>query len=323
MKPSSATKLLPRLLFYSGILSVALSSSVWGQSGFQRETDPIPPKVESLFSKGIKYLSSSQNEQGSWSERYGEQPGVVALCTLAFLASGEDPNAGPYSQNISRALNHILSEQSSSNGYIGSSMYNHGFATLALAESYGMVNDPRLATALKKAVDLILTAQKGNREKAWRYTPETDDADTTVTGCQIVALLAARNAGIAVPDKAILEGLAYLDKCRSANGGIGYTSAGGTKPTLTAIGVTCFSLAKKKEGKEFAASVQFLRGHLSHRDRNYPFYFEYYMSQALFHADPELWEDWNNRNIRYLSACQSSNGAWLDSKGSAYAKKRR
>ena len=44
------------------------------------------------------------------------------------------------------------------------------------------------------------------------------------------------------------KGLAYMARCRGSDGGYGYTSAGGPKPTLTAIGVLCLSLAKEKEG---------------------------------------------------------------------------
>ena len=43
------------------------------------------------------------------------------------------------------------------------------------------------------------------------------------------------------------------------------------------------------------------------------------MSHALFHADPELWEEWNAKNIRYLAASQSRNGSWPDSKGAHFA----
>ena len=290
-----------------------------GQSLPRREANPIPPQVEAMYEKGLRYLSKNQNDDGSWKGRYSSEPGVVALCTLSFLAHGEDPNHGPYAKNISKALSYILDNQNSDNGYIGNSMYNHGFATLALAESYGMVDDPRLANALSQAVELILSAQKRNRSEAWRYTPDSVDADTTVAGCQIVALLAARNAGIAVPDDAIEKGLAYLKKCTSSRGGIGYTSSAGEKPTLTAIGVTCFSLAKQKEGKNFKSSLEYLRENLNYRDRHYPYYFEYYMSQALFHADEELWQSWNAKNIRYLSNSQDRSGCWRDAKGEAFA----
>ncbi len=301
------------------LLILISSHSLWGQSFPRREANPIPPQVEAMYEKGLRYLASEQTEGGHWNGRYGSEPGVVALATLAFLARGEDPNYGPYAKNISRALNYLLSKQASVNGYIGNSLYNHGFATLALAESYGVVNDPRLASALSQAVDLILSAQKNNRYGAWRYTPESDDADSTVAGCQIKALLAARNAGIPVPEEAIQKGLAYLKRCRSPRGGIGYNSPSSEKPTLTAIGVTCFALAKQKEGKGFAASVEYLREHLNYRDPHYPFYFEYYMSQALFQADQELWENWNAKNIRYLSASQLRNGSWPDSKGAPFA----
>ena len=54
-----------------------------------------------------------------------------------------------------------------------------------------MLDNPKVAPALKKAVDLIISSQKRSRFKAWRYTPDANDADTTVSGCQIVALYAA------------------------------------------------------------------------------------------------------------------------------------
>ena len=58
------------------------------------------------------------------------------------------------------------------------------FATLALAELYGAVDDPRVGPALQRAVTLILEAQKRNQKGAWRYRPESNDADTTVSGGQ-------------------------------------------------------------------------------------------------------------------------------------------
>ncbi|MDP0489768.1 MAG: terpene cyclase/mutase family protein [Verrucomicrobiota bacterium JB023] len=300
-------------------LFIAASSLALGQAPFLRETDPIPPQVETMYEKGLRYLSRSQGADGSWADQTGGEPGVVGLCILAFLAHGEDPNHGPYAKNISKCLDYLLGEQNRSNGYIGNSMYNHGFATLALAECYGVVNDSRVAPALSKAVDLILSAQKRNRFSAWRYTPESMDADTTVSGCQLVALLGARNAGIPVPDKAIEDGLSYMARCRNSEGGYGYTSASGDKPTLTAIGVTCLSLAKQKDEKGYQASVNYLQNNMNYRDRFYPFYFEYYMSQALFHADEEIWQEWNSKNIRYLSASQNRDGWWEGGKGKAFS----
>jgi len=290
-----------------------------GQGIPRRQQDPIPASVETMYVKGLRYMSINQNADGSWNGTYGNYPGIVGLSVLAFLAHGEDPNHGPYAKNIKSGLDFILKQQKSSNGYIGTSMYNHGFATLALAEAYGMVDDERLAPALKNAVSLILSAQKRNSRGAWRYTPDSSDADSTVAGCQIVALLAARNAGIPVPDDAIKKGLKYMASCRSSNGGYGYTSRGGGKPTLTAIGSLCLSLAKNKKEEGFKNSLEFLKKQLDYRDSHYPFYFEYYMSQALFHADEETWKIWNDKNIRLLSTIQAADGSWSSSKGPTYS----
>lgn len=299
-------------------ISILLLGHACAQELPRRQDDTIPSQVDQMYERGLRFLASKQNDEGCWDDSQGNEPGVVGLATVAFLAHGEDPNYGPYAKNIGKGISFIISKQNATNGYIGNSMYSHGFATLALAEAYGMIENPKLAPALKKAVDLILSAQKRNRNKAWRYTPDASDADTTVSGCQLVALLAARNAGIVVPDDAIKNALAFMERCRSADGSYGYTSAGGGKPTLTAIGLLCQSLAKKKDGKGFAASLAYLKNHINYREPYYPFYFEYYMSQALFHADQKVWEEWNAKNIKLMSTLQSPDGSWPGRMGYAF-----
>lgn len=300
-------------------LSIGFITKSFGQLPLNRQDDKVPAQVDLIYERGLRYLAENQNAEGCWSDGAGSEPGVVGLCVAAFLAHGEDPNNGPYAEVIRKGITYIISKQSSVNGYIGSSMYNHAFATKALAESYGVIEHPKVAEALEKAVELILSSQKRNRFGAWRYTPESRDADTTVTGCQIVSLFAARNAGLSVPDEAINKALSYLTSCRSSDGSYGYTSAAGGKPTLTAIGSLCLSLAKEKDSKGYAASLAYLKKNLDYRDRYYPYYYEYYMSQALFHADTDTWNEWNSRNIRYLATIQSPDGSFPGNQGQSFS----
>jgi hypothetical protein len=308
-----------RLLFITLLLGSFAGARAQGI--LDRRDDRIPPQVDIIYERGLSYLAKSQNADGSWNGSSGDEPGVVGLCVAAFLAHGTDPNHGEYAQVIKRGIDYILSKQNKvkDNGYIGTSMYNHAFSTLALAEAYGVVDNPEIGEALKKAVDLILSAQKRNPSGAWRYNPDARDADTTVAGSQIVALFAARNAGFPVPDEAIRKGLAYLISCRGSNGSYGYTSSAGGKPTLTAIGVLCLSLGKDTDSKGYKTSLDYLTKNLDFRDRSYPYYFEYYMSQALFHADETVWKEWNNRNIRYIGTIQSADGSFPGNHGQAFS----
>jgi len=280
--------------------------------------DAIPAQAELVYEKGLQFLAKTQNEKGAWNDSTGTEAGVVGLCVASFLAHGEDPVNGQYAKTIRAGIGYIIAQQNDKNGYIGNSMYNHAFATKALAESYGVVDNPKIAPALKKAVDMILSSQKRNHFGAWRYTPDSRDADTTCTGCQMVTLFAARNAGLAIPDEAIRKGLAYLNSNRGGEGSYGYTSAAGGKPTLTAIGVLCLALAKETDSKGYQTGVGFLKKNLDYRDRYYPYYFEYYMSQALFHADDAAWQEWNVRNIRYLSTIQGADGSFPGNQGPSF-----
>lgn len=306
---------LMRLLLV--ILVFVTAATGFSQSLFYTD-DPIPERVETAYTRGIGFLMKNQLPNGAWGDSYGKQPGVVALAVLAVLAHGEDPNHGPYNEMIKRGLVFILSN-ANDNGYFGRSMYNHGFSTLALAEAYGAVDDPRLGPALERAVNLTIAAQNNSNSGAWRYNPESTDGDSTVTGAVMVSLLAARNAGVAVPQSSIDAGLKFYTTCQSDDGGIGYVAAGDGNPTRTAIAATVYSLAKKKRNATYRGTRQYLtKANYTNSDGR-PFYYLYYASQAYFHMDPELWRVWNRNNIDWLVASQDTDGSWQGQFGSTFS----
>ena len=293
-----------------------LSGSLHAQEIFQG-ADTVPPEVERIYLKGVKFLVTAQNSEGTWPNQYGGEPAVVGFCILSILAHGEDPNYGPYAKTIRRGLDFILKNQRKDNGYIGTSMYNHGFATLALAECYGTVHDPRLGPALQKAVDLILTSQANNPLGGWRYSPEANDADTTVSGAQTVALLAARNAGIGVSEEALGKAIRFFLESQSPNGGIGYTGADSPNAARTAIGALVLSLAKKQKTGAFNAAFAFLKQTPESGDMYFHYYL-YYAAQAFFRV-PAAWEPWNRANIQTLAESQQGDGSWDGSFGPTFS----
>jgi squalene cyclase len=289
-----------------------------GQELFVDRSDLAPIEVDRIYVKGLQFLLKTQSPDGSWADTtYGKEPAVVGLAVVSMLAHGDDPNTGPFSQSIRRGLDYILKNMSPKTGYIGRSMYNHGFGTLALAEAYGAVDDARLGPALQQAVRLILNSQANNAFGAWRYSPESTDADTTVSGAQLVALFAARNAGIAVPEEAVQKALKFFASCQTPDGGFGYTSAASPNAARTAIGCLVLALAKEKDSKSFKAAFAFLQK--APADFSYQQYFLYYGSQAFFHASPQAWQAWNRKNIKTLGQSQNPDGGWEGQFGQTFA----
>ena len=299
---------------------LSLMTLSYGQGIFGKTVgEPVPAEVEKMYKKGLDYLVKNQQPNGTWgNDYYSREPGVVGLAILAILAHGEDPNFGPFAKTIKRAVDYLLKQQNSSTGMIGSSMYNHGFATLALAETYGALNEDKLGPALEKAVKLLLSSQARNPYNSWRYSPSGRDADTTAAGACMVALFAARNAGVAVPQAALEKGMDYYKRCQSADGGFGYTSPGGSNSPRTAIGTLVYALGKKKKSLVWKQALEYLKKR-GYQSDHYYYYYVYYMPQALFQSDIEQWKKWNKINIQALKARQSSSGAWSGSHGVVFS----
>ncbi len=280
---------------------------------------PVSPALDAAYVRGLRYLARTQTPEGRWPD--GESgPGVAGLAVLAMLARGDDPEAGPWAASIRRALEFILVNQNPATGYIGPSMYHHGLATLALAEAYGAVPDPRLGPALDRAVRLILAAQIRNPMGGWRYSPDAEDADTTVSGAQVVALLAARNAGWFVPEEALDRAIRFYQSCQLGDGQMGYTGPdGGGSPARNAIAVAVAALSRRTDGDLFRRAWAVLRTTDPREGGGYFFYYLYYAAQAFFQADPAAWERWNSRAVRTLLELQGPDGSWSGPHGTAFS----
>ena len=105
----------------------------------------VPRDVEVIYERGLQWLAANQTTAGNWSG--GDSgPGITGMCVMAFIASGDDPNFGKYSENIRRAVRSMIQTQDASTGYFQTSMYHHGFAMLGMSEVYGVLDEDSLWT---------------------------------------------------------------------------------------------------------------------------------------------------------------------------------
>ena len=297
---------------------------VLAQPSLQPAGDVVARDVREVYDAGLQYLLQSQNESGTWADGYSG-PGTTGLAILAFLASGEDPNFGRFAQSIRRATRSVIRSQDATTGYMGDSMYQHGFALLALAEVYGVLDEEHLwlddnglkqqrsvGEALELGVRCAMTSQSKNPHQAWRYSPSARDADTSVSGAVLMGLLAARNAGIEVPDNSIDKAIDYFSSMTGDTGVVGYSGGmGGFGQSIARSSIAClvFSISKRQNLKQFEATQKYITQNMDEQS-HYVEYTRYYLSQALFQADLESWEKWNRSLTRQLKSAQNEDGSF-------------
>jgi len=186
----------------------------------------ITPESVAAVNKALTWLAQHQQPDGSWigdvgfklnqeyecTARNEPHVGITALAGLAYLAAGHLPGRGEYGDVIGKATQYVLSCVSDT-GYItgrDTRMYSHAFATLFLAEVYGMTDRQDVRDKLQLAVDFIVDNQ--NEEGGWRYVPKAVESDMSVTVCQLNALRGARNVGIRVPRGTIDAARRYVSR---------------------------------------------------------------------------------------------------------------
>ncbi len=296
--------------------------------------DEITPAQKQTVAKGLEWLAEQQGEDGG----YGGSPysgqdthhaGITALAGLAFMQSGSLPGRGKYGKQVQHCLDFVLNSCQES-GLIASDnshgpMYGHGFATLFLGEIYGMSGDEQVKEKLLKAVHLIERTQ--NSEGGWRYQPVAYDADISVTICQVMALRAARDAGVKVEKEVIEKAVKYVRSCQNSDGGFCYQAemhGAGSGYARSAAGVAALYYAGIFDGDELERGLHYLTrftpGNGEQAAEGMYFYGNYYAVQAMFLAGGEYWASFYPAVRDQLIERQDKNaGSWNGEAGDAYA----
>jgi hypothetical protein len=278
-------------------------------------------ETEVAVGQGLEWLALHQAPNGGWSmdgfhrhahDKYGPggkafvcnctgRPAVAhdvaatAMGVLPFLAAGQThkpidkvQHERDYTKVVPCALRFLVAHQDKSTGQLGGDMYEHGLATIALCEAYGMTADPALRGPAQRAIQYIIRAQHSGG--GWRYGPNTP-GDTSVTGWQVMALKSGEMAGLNVP-RSTLDGAGkFLDSVMSATTyGYGYMGPG-SDPRLTAVGVLCREyLGWSPRKPELQKGSTILAANPPNAKE---MYYTYYAAQALHHFGGDHWRNWN------------------------------
>ncbi|MCG8653787.1 MAG: terpene cyclase/mutase family protein, partial [Pirellulales bacterium] len=312
----------------------------------------LPPgewaRVESSVDRGLRWLASQQAEDGRFPSDEIAQPAVTSFAVMAFLSRGHLPDQGPYGENISRAIDFVLSTQRR-RGYFSlrpvvppaqhltpsqTVIYNHSIAGLMLGEVYGMCSgerSKRIEQAISRALIYHREVQTWTKTSAadvggWRYGyPASPNAssDMSVTGWALMFLRSARNAEFNVPKQYFDEGLNFVERCfepdpaEYSKGVFRYRpheSQAKSQITLanTASATLTLILGGRHEHQGVTTAVRWFRSRAypSPWQNSYYYLASYYSSQAMAQVGGDTWEQIFPQIAAGLLEEQSDIGAW-------------
>ncbi len=303
---------------------------------------------------GLEWLRRHQDPRGNWDadgfhSRCGEtlcdgmghalnDVGCTGLSLLAFLGAGHNPRSGTHRGVVRDGLRWLQSVQDPDDGCIGSKsgqhfLYGHALATLALVEGYHLSRQPMLKAPAQNALHFI--SRSRNPYKAWRYAyPPDGDNDVSVTGWMLFALFAGKDAGLAVDDAAIKDGMAYLDEMTDpASFRTGYHEKGSLSarepdamekwPADRAEAMTAVAALLRifhdptAQSPAMAGATRLLAAKPPRWDEaggSVDYYYWYYGSYAMFQHGGREWDAWSRAmettvvNHQRRDGCES--GSW-------------
>jgi hypothetical protein len=307
----------------------------------------ITPDTQAAIERGLGFLARNQLADGSFGEpTLGTGVGIASLAALALMAGGNQPGRGRFGKNVARAVEYVAGMAGGPNpGFLTAPasqaahrlnsnpapMYSHGFGTLFLSEVCGMVpaaaRDAKLRGALEQAVAFTVFAQ--NTLGGWRYEPQVQYADVSVTTAQMMALRAAKNAGVFVRKSVIDGGAAYIKGCQLADGGFSYWKGQGFSAfARTAASIVGLYSAGIYEGREVERGLKYIQQFTPGRQfspREIPpqhyWYGQYYAALAMWTAGDDYWNVWLPAiRDELLAKARTGGGTWNDPyHGSVYA----
>ena len=284
--------------------------------------------TESAVDRGLSYLAKTQEKDGRWDigkggGQRGHDVGATAFALLSFYGRGERHDQEcEYQDTVARGLQWLLSQQNRASGDLrganpqGNAMYDHGIASLALIEAYGVTKDPDLRPRAIAAIEFMGESQ--HKEGGWRYKPG-ERGDLSATGWYIMALGSAQMSGIPVPEKILSGARAFLEAVRGgpSGGSYGYTDSPGKRNSgrhgMNAAGFFCSQLLGASPiGASAFESAQLL-GSAGLKDSD--LYYIYYGTVAAYQHQGPLWREWREKMQGKFLEGQDQDGSWQSGGG--------
>jgi hypothetical protein len=332
-------------------LNAALPSKA--DASEQSPRDVLPDdewrRIDSAVDRGLAFLASQQQADGSFPTISYAQPGVTGLCVLAFMAHGHTPGHGPYGDRLKRAVAFICDCQKPSGllvlvgdngprinriiahelGVAGT--YDHAIASLTLAELYGMNPEnakAKLPQVINKSLAVTLEIQRWPKKNpedkgGWRYIDEYkgEDSDLSVTGWHLMFLRSSRNAGFNVPKAAVDDAVAYIRRTYNKRyGNFGYnTSSRGDSRSRGMAGAGILALghagfhdsAEAKQAAESLLSYRFDQYNTPFFPKRDRYHYSLFMCcQGMYQMGGTYWEKFFPRTVRPLLDNQRPDGSW-------------
>jgi hypothetical protein len=291
-------------------------------------------KAQPVVKGGLRWLLEHQSDDGMWDcdgfhlrcdPRRGSacggaggashDVGVTALALLAFFGAGHDGRGeSPNDEAVRKGIKWLRANQDAAGCFgpqIDKFTYSHACATIAMCEAAMYTKKAEWRRSAQAAVRFIEACQ--NPQRGWRYGVRPRESDASVTGWMLLALKAGKDAGLEVSDRAIQDGLKYLDTLTDpTDGRTGYQHRGELPvrpegfaerwPARESESLTAVSLCARifcgspdyagiaKSAAEVVAKRQPVwdesRGSID-------MYYWYYATLAMHQLGGPAWEQWN------------------------------
>jgi len=314
-------------------------------------------RVDDAVQKGVRFLIRQQNARTGaftlkednirWVVARDSYP-MTALAIMALASVGHQPiDNSEAGRAMSRGIDFLVrpdarrERQGGYYGVDGSRMYGHGITTLCLGEMLGMSVKPEQDRAIRRclirAVELILSAQRQRKINprhvgGWRYEPQSNDSDLSITVWQLKSLRSAQNAGIPVRAENINLAIKYLkgsyQSTRNARGhptnlktGFGYTPTSRPRYAATAAGLLSLQVCNLDEesAPEIIGAANYLEDIELNPSRLLWFYYgTYYYAQGMQRRKNDKPDSDGSRQARLarenvervLLRIQENDGSW-------------
>ena len=290
------------------------------------------PKGEEAVIKGLQFIKSKQNKDGSFGKE--NKVGITGLAILAYLGHCETPDSAEFGDSCLEAILYLVEQGTKQKGRLGKDTghgtYEHAIGTYALSEAYsitkfGKRKIPRIRQVLQEAVPIIIAGQQKNGSWDYRYRSfeQTSRWDISVAGWNIQALHAAKYTGLDFPgiNDAMDLAMTHLRKHQDENGTFPYSNKVEDgervkgKASLAGAGALALIIGTgNPKDRAVRKSLDFLLDNTKF-DWNggagtEAIYGWYYATQVCFQVGGTSWRKWNRGFQDVVIDQQLESGAW-------------